>query len=1084
MSYPLEVERQVKEILECLPSESDCIEYKVEPYNLSHEKGCYDFVHDVVGLLNSKDAVESDRFIILGVSDDKYLKGLSYDQPMPDDSTFQPFISQAIRPRPRILTGTVTHDNKIFGYICISKNNTDFVYEIARDCHCFGNGKKPRSLSKGQALMRHGSTTEIMMREDRDFFNKKLIHNPYPDVLLRYPMKESYFYSAIGISVELTVAILGAWDDSYQGDKNIISKFVGEDYESWIRKVQRIMLEHPDVIICKGSQWKCISRDKIIIQNAVSLLDRNIDHMHASFITVLKYTSPKYELPLEQRIAASLYGVSSEYSSTFTKSLFELFAILQYSNTMFVHCSPDKVKFISSIVVREVLQTADWKRLVSIGWNILLLAQTSPREFINSVYHNIGAICHVFDQEEGGITPTKHGTELFTSLQMLAWDSEYIGRVSLCLAELGLHDSRSIDSLAQFLLPWYPQTNASVKMQVAIVEECVEILDDHSWVLLKQLLPRQTQVTSEIERAKYLIKSPQEKQVTVNDYLFLTKKYLEMSLALSPKNQDQIATLVDIIDDVSDECKEAIITSFANEIPFMTEKQKLDLWNKLCDFQIWQAKYAKEDRKISEKIHESISSLISLCMPKDIINQASRYFMENQWSLILKGDDEPEDEEKTLKTIQNTLVSKIWSEKGIGGIASLIKTVYRTDLVGISLAKVSELSKDSDNIVLNLFDATDQKTINFEAAFVDEKISMNGISWIQNSTIASWSVELQALLFSSLWSKSCSWQWVESQLNDRSDLYWSTVSLSVIKRQDFDPHVIAMLVANKRYSDCIVYIREAIIYKKETIDAEVVLELLEIIRTEDLSDSYSHDITYDISILIKWLQTNEKDTIRLSLVELKCFDALQDKTEAKTLFFRLSADPVFFIELLNSLYKKHDNKAEVNASVAPVVDNTFKRIIFDILHHWNVTPGVQVDGSISVDHMNAWVEHVKKESLEHGIYEVAMVYLGKSAFHSPKDSSGFFINKHVACMLNDKESSRQREGYKNAAINSRGTHWVDPSGEDEFIIEKKWLKRAKEADAEGFFLLGTTFREMADWFNSRGKENIAENQNRKIFDED
>ncbi len=171
--YSIEVENQVRNILINLPNESDSIEYKITPYNISDSKGRYDLVHDVVALLISKNALNEDRFIIFGVADNShkdvykyYPKGLDSIDLMPDDSTYQPFIQKAICPKPRIITGTIIHDRKAFGYICISKSNSEHIYEVADDLHYEDTKGRPRYISKGLSLMRIGATTTVMMNQD------------------------------------------------------------------------------------------------------------------------------------------------------------------------------------------------------------------------------------------------------------------------------------------------------------------------------------------------------------------------------------------------------------------------------------------------------------------------------------------------------------------------------------------------------------------------------------------------------------------------------------------------------------------------------------------------------------------------------------------------------------------------------------------------------------------------------------------------------------------------------------------------------------------------------------------------------
>ena len=110
---PFSCEDEVKSILSNLPSEGPCIDYKAIPY----AKGKYhDFIKDVIGFLNCEENRNNDRYIIIGVTNDKERTGIKPTMPpMPDDCIFQDLVNM-IRPHPFVHAGTVEYDGLWFGY--------------------------------------------------------------------------------------------------------------------------------------------------------------------------------------------------------------------------------------------------------------------------------------------------------------------------------------------------------------------------------------------------------------------------------------------------------------------------------------------------------------------------------------------------------------------------------------------------------------------------------------------------------------------------------------------------------------------------------------------------------------------------------------------------------------------------------------------------------------------------------------------------------------------------------------------------------------------------------------------------------
>ena len=99
MNYELLVE--LKKIIDELPSENSCLDYKLFPYENSKFS---EFIKDLCAFLNSEEGYGRNKFIIIGIDDNKNILGLS-TVPMQDDRIYQQ-AADNIFPRPQIETGT------------------------------------------------------------------------------------------------------------------------------------------------------------------------------------------------------------------------------------------------------------------------------------------------------------------------------------------------------------------------------------------------------------------------------------------------------------------------------------------------------------------------------------------------------------------------------------------------------------------------------------------------------------------------------------------------------------------------------------------------------------------------------------------------------------------------------------------------------------------------------------------------------------------------------------------------------------------------------------------------------------------
>ena len=57
-------------------------------------------------------------------------------------------------------------------------------------------------------------------------------------------------------------------------------------------------------------------------------------------------------------------------------------------------------------------------------------------------------------------------------------------------------------------------------------------------------------------------------------------------------------------------------------------------------------------------------------------------------------------------------------------------------------------------------------------------------------------------------------------------------------------------------------------------------------------------------------------------------------------------------------------------------------------------------------------------------------------------------------------------------VNSRGAHFIDPTGKPEFELEKTYNQRAEEIDELGYFRFAKTLRDIAKDFHYEAINNI------------
>lgn len=246
------IEDDIREILIKKPSECAYLDYKIVPYNSNNK---HDFVKDVIAMLNSEEAIGKDKFIVFGVEDKcKYQKGIDLEAWL-DDNAYQNWIDN-IEPRPQLQSGTLEFEDKVFGYVYISKENKNRVYEVGKTIVADVNSKPSEKSGayRGQAYIRQGSRNSILMQQQRiSIFQQKIQkENVLDNVYGKNPVDVEFGYTkAFGVAL-----MVGQWNEEYEGDIQIIEALVGIPYEAFIAIIHNLHAKYSQQITITNKIWK------------------------------------------------------------------------------------------------------------------------------------------------------------------------------------------------------------------------------------------------------------------------------------------------------------------------------------------------------------------------------------------------------------------------------------------------------------------------------------------------------------------------------------------------------------------------------------------------------------------------------------------------------------------------------------------------------------------------------------------------------------------------------------------------------------------------------------------------------------
>ncbi len=173
--------------------------------------------------------------------------------------------------------------------------------------------------------------------------------------------------------------------------------------------------------------------------------------------------------------------------------------------------------------------------------------------------------------------------------------------------------------------------------------------------------------------------------------------------------------------------------------------------------------------------------------------------------------------------------------------------------------------------------------------------------------------------------------------------------------------------------------------------------------------------------------------------------------------------PSSFCEVIRLIYRsKKDDKTsrEPSEESKAIATNAWQ-----LLHKWKIPPGTLHDGTFSEERFAEWLQRIKDACTESGHLEVALIKIGEVLIHTPPDPEGLWIRHAVAAALNDRESDDMRNGFRTGTYNSRGAHWIDPTGKPERELAEQFRVKAEEIENAGFQRFAVTLRGLADGYD-------------------
>ena len=577
--------------------------------------------------------------------------------------------------------------------------------------------------------------------------------------------------------------LIGTWNEKSQCDRETITKLLGISYDEWLNKAREVVHSPNSPLSLKNGIWKVVNRVELLSQLGSRILDQDLDSFKSLAISVLTESDPVFELPIEQRYAASIHGKVLECSHDMRNGIADGLAILSNMPDACSKCSQGKVETTCSLILHELLFDADWIRWGSLNRLLPTLAEVAPSKFLDAADQALKLeFCpfdDLFSQEGNAITGGTHITGLLWALESLAWDEINLVRVCTVLGELASRDpggqwaNRPSNSLVTILLPWFPQTLASVDKRKVAVLTLLREWPGIAWNLIIQLLPDQHLASSGSHKPSWrmTILENREHSVKHEEYWQQVSNYAEFAVGIAEDDIDRLSELIDHIDNLPQPAINRLIEFLASDsISALREQQRLSIWNRLKKFTIKHRKYFDKNWALPEDLLVRLELVSGQLAPTNPLYRYQYLFTGHDFELY-ENDSDWVEQDKKLDTLRKKAISEIYHNNGIKGVFRFAETVASPKQVGHALGAFAD-DVIERALLPQFLDTPDKNYKELTSGFISRRYHINNWQWCNNIDKSRWTPVQKGQFLAYLPFTKETWDGVSNWLREDESEYW------------------------------------------------------------------------------------------------------------------------------------------------------------------------------------------------------------------------------------------------------------------------------------------------------------------------
>jgi len=689
--------------------------------------------------------------------------------------------------------------------------------------------------------------------------------------------------------------------------------------------------------------------------------------------------------------------------------------------------------------------------IVRLGDQMALFAEAAPNPFLTALESMLeGApdqVASIFESERGRFFgPSSPHVNFLWALEVIAWDPRYLNRTMVVLAKLGQLDpdpdsnyvNRPINSMRDILLGWLPQTYATLPQRIACLDVVLAACPNVGWQLLKKLLPRHMDSSSQTQHPKLRDLAPEVlEEITFGVVWDFETAVVDHALVAAGDDEVRLGVFVDQLGQLQRPNRAKALARIDSYLAAHQTAEGSPIWHALKDESARNAYFSDSDWALTGDELSAMQELVERHRPTDPMVSERHAF--DDWSPHVGKyvpDAEVFDDGTNLRI---EVLRRVLARDGVTGVLRLAKMVKLPELLGQSLGQVA-LSLDQ---VFELMEGALEPSAPSSLSYWVSAMGFKnfGDQWrdaFQHrvlSKIADGAAKAKLLLG---WDDTPStWAYVESLGGEVRDEYWRSIGL-LPREGPVDDLIFAIdqLRAVGRDIEVLGMLHR----RSGDLPSCLLVDLLAkgSGQIEAGAKRLGNMLPYYVGLALKELRTRgDVEKLQIALLEYAYFQLLRYENEPLSIYELLATDAEMFVDVLSHVFRGN------NAPEDQVLTEEMKaraKISLEVLLAFKNVPG-QHDGKINPQELADWVTEVRARASAKDLDVMGDQRIGFVLAYAPQDPDEAFWPPSAVCQVIETAASIQLErGFAIECFNKRGVYsrGVNEGGTQEREFAKRY----------------------------------------------